>query len=82
MVESITICATEDRQNWAWPHLGQFWVRWWLVVVGQSVSQSEDCLPLSLDRARIMGGGLIDLSTTGYHGVLRGHEPLIALSLF
>ena len=57
------LCHREHRQSWAWPLFGQVWVRWWLAARWL-------CLPLSLDWTEIMGGGLIDLSTTGYHGAM------------
>ena len=59
LVDSIIICAeTELGVASVWSGLGQ--------VVAELIL----CLPLSLDRTGIIGGGLIDLSTTGYHGAM------------
>ena len=59
LVDSIIICAeTELGVASVWSGLGQV------------VAELALCLPLSLDRTGIIGGGLIDLSTTGYHGAM------------
>ena len=65
MVDSITICATESTDR---AGRGLCLVR--SGSGGGWLAARWLCLPLSLDWTEIMGGGLIDLSTTGYHGAM------------
>ena len=66
------LCHREHRQSWAWPLFGQVWVSWWL----------GGWLALSASQPRLDwdNGGRVNRPIN--YWVSRGHELLIALSLF